>query len=157
SVFNGPALDAWIAQSKTLGRYEIVGTSVPGGPRAVLKQTNAVDILTYDINDNLTVKNIAGFVQTKGYTISDTDAAPFQGFHTSLPTQSNGPSNQYSEELQLQGKAFDKKLTYVIGTFNRWQRVEDPKPTYSYSLNSRSGSLSIAEGETNSLFAEGTY
>jgi len=45
----------------------------------------------------------------------------------------------------------------VVGTFNRWQRVQDPQPSYSYSLGSRSGSLSIAEGETNSLFAEGTY
>jgi iron complex outermembrane recepter protein len=154
----GPAaVDGWIAQQTQLGRYQIVGTSVPGGPRNVLEQTNFVDVTTFDLTDNLTIKNIVGFVQTKGFSWTDTDASPFRGFETSFPTEFSGPSRQYSEELQLQGSAFDDKLTYVIGSFNRWTKQDEPAITYSYSLGNRAGTLSQTEGETNSVFAEGTY
>jgi iron complex outermembrane receptor protein len=154
----GPAaVDAWIAQTLQLGRYEIVGTSVPGGPRNVLEQTNVVDITTFDLTDNLTIKNIIGFVQSKGFNVADTDASPFLAFDTSFPTEFSGPSRQYSEELQLQGNAFDDKLTYVVGTFNRWQKLDEPAIVYSYSLGNRAGTLSQTEGTTHSVFAEGTY
>jgi iron complex outermembrane receptor protein len=154
----GPeAVDAWIAQQNSLGRYKIVGTSVPGGPRSVLEQTNFVNITNYDLTDHLTIKNIVGFVQTSGFSWTDTDATPFLAFDTSFPTEYQGPQRQYSEELQLQGQAFDNKLTYVVGSFNRWQKQDEPAVVYSYSLGTRAGTLSQSEGKTNSVFAEGTY
>ncbi len=149
-------VDAWIAQQTQLGRYEIVGTSVEGGPRSVLEQTNFVNVTTFDLTDNLTIKNIIGFVQTRGFSWTDTDASPFRAFETSFPTEYPGPSRQYSEELQLQGNAFGGKLTYVIGSFNRWTKQDEPAISYSWSLGTRSGTLSETEGDTKSVFAEGT-
>jgi outer membrane receptor protein involved in Fe transport len=126
-AFGGAALNAWIAESLRLYPYTIVGTDVPGGPRDVLHQINVTDILTYDLTNNLKIKNIAGFYSSRENTIADTDGTPFTGYETGIPpTTFSGPTLQYSEELQIQGEDADKRLTYVIGTFNSQNNIQDP-------------------------------
>jgi iron complex outermembrane recepter protein len=156
TIFGGPAFDAWIAQQMSLGRYEIVGTSVPGGTWSKTEQANFVNNTTLELTDHLQLKGILGFVQSESSGVGDTDATPFRILETSLPTDFSGPSRQYSAELQLQGEAFGDALTYVVGSFNRWQKQDEPAVAYSYTLGSRAGTMSFAEGETNSVFAEGT-
>ncbi len=156
TVFGGPEFDAWIEQQSQLGRYEIVGMSVPGGTWSKSEQINFVNNTTFDLSEDVQLKAIFGFVQNESSGVNDTDATPFPILETSLPTGFNGPTRQYSVELQWQGEAFDDALTYVIGTFNRWQKQDEPAVVYSYTLGTRAGTLSYAEGETNSFFAEGT-
>jgi len=155
-VFAGPALNAWIAQSLKLYPYNIVGTDI--STRDVTHQTNVTNITTYTINDNLKIKNIIGFDSTTEHSVSDIDASPFPGYETGIaPTQFSGPTLQYSEELQLQGEAFDKHLTYVLGTFNDQNNIQDPGIIYQAVLGSESATQSVQSGHTHSIFAEGTY
>jgi iron complex outermembrane receptor protein len=157
ATFDGPALDAWMRRQEGLGRYEIVGNSVIGGPRQRLDQLNFINTTSYQLAPQLKLRNIAGFVQDRNRTITDTDATPFQIFETSFPTELAGPTRQYTDELQLQGTALDNSLAYVVGTFNRWLKQDEPATMYSYSLGVRSGTRSRAEGNTTSVFAEATY
>jgi iron complex outermembrane receptor protein len=157
-AFAGPALDAWIARSLSLGPYAIVGTDVPGGPRDVLRQSNLTDILTYTFSDALKVRNIFGFYSSRENAIADTDATPFGAYETGIPpTVFSGPTLQYSDELQVQGSALNGQLRYVIGSFNRWNNVEDPGIIYQQILGVTSALRSVQSGRTHSLFAEGTY
>jgi iron complex outermembrane recepter protein len=155
-VFGGPALNAWIAQSLKLYPYNIVGEDVR--TRDAVRQSNVTDILTYDLTDNLKIKNIIGFYSNKDNAVSDIDASPFAGYETGIPpTRFSGPTLQYSEEFQLQGQAFDKHLTYVLGTFNDQNNIQDPGIIYQAVLGARSATQSVTSGHTHSLFAEGTY
>ena len=155
-ALGGPALNAWIAESLKLGPYTIVGLDVT--PRDVVHQTNITDILTYELNDNLKIKNIVGFYSLKENDVADIDGTPFAGYETSIaPTTFSGPTLQYSEELQLQGEAFDKRLTYVLGTFNDQNNIQDPGTIYQDVLGAVSATRSVTSGHTHSLFAEGTY
>jgi iron complex outermembrane receptor protein len=156
TVFGGPALNAWIAQSLKLYPYNIVGTDI--STRDATRQTNVTNITTYTINDNLKIKNIIGFDSTTDHSVSDIDASPFPGYESGIaPTTFNGPTLQYSEELQLQGEAFDKHLTYVLGTFNDQNNIQDPGIIYQAVLGSVSATQSVQSGHTHSIFAEGTY
>jgi iron complex outermembrane recepter protein len=155
-ALGGPALNAWIADSLKLGPYTIVGLDVT--PRDVVHQTNITDILTYELNDNLKIKNIVGFYSLKENSVSDIDGTPFAGYETGIaPTTFSGPTLQYSEEFQLQGDAFDKRLTYVLGTFNDQNNIQDPGIIYQDVLGAVSATRSVTSGHTHSLFAEGTY
>lgn len=158
SVFGGPELEEWIQQQEDLGRYAIVGTSVEGGPRSKTERIDFVSTTTYDLSPSLSLRAIMGYSEDDNSgSRSDTDASPFPAFETSFPTNYSGPSRQYSAELQAQGEAFGGRLTYVLGSFNQWLRQDDPAIGYSFSLGTRSGSRSATEGQSNSIFAEGTY
>jgi iron complex outermembrane receptor protein len=155
-LLGGPALNAWIAQSNHLYPYTIVGTDVD--PRDSTHQTNFTNITTYEISDNLKIKNIIGVTSLKDNSVSDIDASPFQGYESGIAgTQFSGPTLQYSEELQLQGEAFNKRLSYVIGTFNDQNNIQDPGIIYQAVLGSVSATQSVVSGHTHSIFGEGTY
>jgi hypothetical protein len=78
------------------------------------------NVTTWDVADNLTVKNIAAARIFKQLSTTD-------DFGTFLPVLNVGvPGNQrqwgdnsiqYTEELQLQGKALNDKLSWVVGGF----------------------------------------
>ncbi len=78
------------------------------------------DIFDLQLTDNLTIRNIASYAELKnyysydgdGYNLPSYDVNPFTG--RSIPRDN---IKQYSEELQLQGKALDGKLEYVLGGF----------------------------------------
>ena len=157
-ALGGAALNAWIGESLRLFPYTIVGLDVTGGPRDVLHQINVTDILTYDLTDHLKIKNIVGVYSSRENAVADTDGTPFMGYETGIPpTQFSGPTMQYSEEFQLQGDLADKRLSYVVGTFNSQNNIEDPGVSYQEVLGVKSGTLSVTSGHTHSVFAEGTY
>ncbi|MDB5444712.1 MAG: TonB-dependent receptor [Phenylobacterium sp.] len=77
----------------------------------------AINTTTYDLTTDLTIKNIFGFIRAKGYT---NDAQEDDGTVTltevDLPLIPRPRKNeQLTDELQLQGKAFDGRLTYTVG------------------------------------------
>lgn len=155
--FGGSALEEWIAQQESLGRYEIVGTSVEGGPKTASRQILIRNVTRFDINEHLTLRNIIGASQLRTFSRTDTDASPFPWFETAPPFRWTGPQREYSEELQLQGSAFSDRLTFVAGTFNSWSRSDEVVPLYSVSLGVTSGLLNDPSTDTNSVYAEGSY
>jgi iron complex outermembrane receptor protein len=77
---------------------------------------------TYAINDNLTLKNIVGYNRVNSQQQNDVVGSPFALLPIS-PTP--GPTSegygfateQYSDELQLIGTAFAKRLNYILGLY----------------------------------------
>ena len=89
------------------------------GHDAQLKE--AVNKTTYTVNDDLSIKSIAGYNQVDSHDRLDVDGSPFE----ILTTASTGPNaegifystEQYSEELQLAGTALTKRLNYLVGGY----------------------------------------
>jgi len=90
------------------------------GHDAQLKE--AVNKTTYTVNDDLSIKNIAGYNQVIARDRFDADGSPFEILTSGT---SGGPkqegllysTEQYSEELQLAGTALAKRLDYLVGGY----------------------------------------
>src|SRR5580658_1134042 len=82
----------------------------------------AVNKTTYTVNDDLSIKNIAGYNQVVSRDRIDADGSPFLVVTNSAIggqyTEGNLYSTeQYSEELQLAGTGLVKRLSYLIGGY----------------------------------------
>ena len=90
------------------------------GHDAQLKE--AVNKTTYTVNDELSIKNVAGYNQVDSRDRFDADGSPFEILTSGT---SGGPNQggllysteQYSEELQLAGTALAKRLNYLVGGY----------------------------------------
>ena len=123
---------------------------------------------SFEINDNMTLKNVAGWANSRTTYSVDTDGTPYgifgYGVFDDLPNNYGQlvRDDQYSEELQLQGKAFDQKLDYIFGgyysqeKFNTYfdQRFFDLSPLFPAA----SAPQQIAQTfKSEAIFAQGTY
>ncbi len=158
----GPSIAALVAQQRQLGLYTLTGTDRANGERT--EQLDIVDIATYNINDNLKVKNILGYEETSNLAYNtahvDIDGLPLPVLNgpTPLASERPGPNAQYNEELQLQGSALDDKLSFTVGTFNQVLDSRGPYPIiYSNSFNSVTGSSGTTDSRSNAVYAQGTY
>jgi iron complex outermembrane receptor protein len=69
-----------------------------------------------DLTDNLSVKNIFGYIWSKGNVGNDSDADGSLQTFASLPAFPRLPVNdQYTDEVQFQGNLLDNRLTYIFG------------------------------------------
>jgi iron complex outermembrane receptor protein len=85
----------------------------------------------FEFSDNLRIKNIFGYrdLDYQYSTDADGTAVPVFGSRTSLtesvtldPRMATLESEQYSDELQLLGSAFDDRLEWIVGGY--WFRME---------------------------------
>jgi len=153
-------------QQLRLGKYATLGSDINGDSFNNSSQLNIVNTTNWDLTDNLTIKNIFGYQEVNNAARTDTDGTPFPILdgRTVLPTGATLPITQttpdvnYTEELQLLGKAFGEKLTYTIGTFNEWTALRSPdQPGYTSTLGFVNGSIIYRSSRTNGLYAQGTY
>src|SRR3546814_3656222 len=74
---------------------------------------------SWEISDNVTLKNIFGYRENELETRGNNDGLPANPtgfvFYKTLHSQNN--DRQISDELQIQGQAFDNKLDYILGAF----------------------------------------
>jgi iron complex outermembrane receptor protein len=137
------------------------------GPLEKAQNIDVADIFRWDINEDLTFRNILGYVDSKQLLRNDFDGSPLitQSFDTARGwnTSSSGASagagiaRQYTEEAQLQGKALDGKLQYQLGAFLKY---ESQGPSQSMVVSQ--GTFLVATGgggssRTQALYAQGTY
>jgi iron complex outermembrane receptor protein len=158
----GPSIASLIAQQQRLGPYTITGTDRANGERT--EQLDIVDIATYNINDNLKVKNILGYEETSNLAYNtahvDIDGLPLPVLNGPTPAASQrpGPNAQYNEELQLQGSALDDKLSFTVGTFNQVLDSRGPYPVvYTNSFGQVTGTSGTTDSRSNAIYAQGTY
>jgi iron complex outermembrane receptor protein len=120
------------------------------------RHSGITNITTVDVAANLTVKNILGYRENRQHLEYDLDGTPLpllQTFHT---TPWWVRDNQFTEELQLQGKSFDDRLTWIAGGY--YEKIES-KPILRAStqffqdVTQRPSALNISRA----LFAQGTY
>jgi len=137
-------------QQLRLGKYATLGSDINGDSFNNSSQLNIVNTTNWDLTDDITIRNIFGYQEVNNAARTDTDGTPFPILdgRTVLPTGATLPITQttpdvnYTEELQLQGKAFGEKLTYTIGTFNEWTALRSPdRPGYTSTLGGVNGSI----------------
>lgn len=127
---------------------------------SVTKAHSVVNVTTFDVTDNLTLKNIASHVwgsTLAGYP-SDADATIFiinDGNPRSFGARGNLP-NTFSNELQVSGSLFDDSLDFVAGAFT-YREKQDPRDpsfgSYARSLND-SATRSSYRNTNRSLYGQ---
>ncbi len=124
----GPAglatLTAQLAEQRALGARTVVAHSDPN-PLDKNWNFGVMDTAIWNINDNLTLKNLASFLENKVVINQDLD-----GSGAVLLDQTNGhgwttDTAQITEEIQLQGKALDDKLSLTAGLFGLYTHPEN--------------------------------
>ncbi|MCB2079593.1 MAG: TonB-dependent receptor, partial [Novosphingobium sp.] len=123
-VFQG-SLEQATALQRSLGPWTSL-SSVP--PTHEAENYFVINTTEIDLGPDTMIKNIFGYNKAKAYDFYDYDGSPFHFFETqgTLTPDAikvdNGEgfrlrTRQISNELQLQGKALDGRLDYVVGFY----------------------------------------
>jgi iron complex outermembrane recepter protein len=159
---------------------------LPGFPAQVLQQSQAlgirqtaldgqtlyktlnwgiIDILTWDITDYLSFKNIAAFQETKSDNLFDLDGTPLpilQGVDSRTWANTSGlpDTDVFTEEAQINGKLFDDKLSYQLGGFLEYDKPLG-LPFYAIDVLGIPGSANIVSYGTrvqsHAIYTQETY
>jgi iron complex outermembrane receptor protein len=152
----GPALDQALALQKQLGWNTMVGSNQKTWQKQF--QTNASNITEWTLNDDLTLKNIIGFQSVKNEGTSDIDGVPFPIIDTFVPpSQPSGPLLQGSEEVQLLGKLFDKRLSYTAGVFLLGTHTDHPRVSFSNVFGNLNGTITDSNGRTKAVYGQANF
>ncbi len=83
-----------------------------------IKGGGATDIFSWNINPNMTLRNIASYARMQNYIANDQDGSIFPAYDT-FPFKNNPVDDTASvtEELQLQGTTPDGNLNYIFGVY----------------------------------------
>ena len=131
------------------------------------KATYVANITDLELGTGTVLKNIFGYGDAKVYDHYDYDASPYplltNGGVPGAPPSAYLRNQQMSEELQLQGKLFDR-LQYIVGAFYASQYTDNDSPIqgtfivppnlsggFAVRYNSRVRTKSVA------VFTQGTY
>ena len=127
--------------------------------------SNTTDI---ELNDNLVLRNIASYAELKSYYAGDQDGTIAPVYDTGATIESRTSPrddfHQFTEELQLQGKAADGKFTYTLGGFYFKQKPGGEMNSYSINVCSRPTEKGCQKGfggiqahsESKALYAQAT-
>lgn len=149
-----PGIAQSVIDQKNLGtRVQLPTNSNQNSHKSTLA---AIDILEYDISDQLTLKNIASYQHDTINQIIEADGSPYPVFslqQTFVPFMVTA----YTEELQLRGQAFDDRLNWTIGGFY----YKAPLPSYLSSLyvflGQQSRVTQRAGGDSEAVFGQASY
>jgi iron complex outermembrane receptor protein len=113
-----PTLPALFAEQQALGPRTILGR--PSSEIGKDYFYGFTDIASWDISDNLSLKNIAAARIFKQLSVDDFTSIGLPIAIFGFPGNNHGWNNnevQYTEELQLSGKALDDRLDWRVGGF----------------------------------------
>jgi iron complex outermembrane recepter protein len=96
-----------------LGAGEGGNLDVFGKPYEKLKNWGVTNKTTWELSDTVTLKNIFGYRRLQRDQVQDYDGIPA---FLITPYQYSRSRN-ISEEFQVQGKALDRKLDYIVGAY----------------------------------------
>jgi iron complex outermembrane recepter protein len=120
AIFGPTAGPAALALQQSLGP-RAVATSVggPGEPGGLDKTYSygITDIATYNLSDDVTLKNIFGYRVLKNLVRYDIDGSLLQSLDQVSPGGWNLNNEQYTDEFQIQGKSLNNNLTWIAGAF----------------------------------------
>lgn len=142
----------------------------------------AANTTTFDLGNDLVLKNIAGFSASNTHDLGSSVGAPFPVFYSAtLALDGNGAAildpdgnvtykdkgnhvqnRTVSNELQLQGKALDQALTYIVGAYYQYESSKTlfPQVYFDFSpvvAGSNATSNFQIIDETPAAFAQATY
>ncbi len=153
-----PGVNGLVAAQQKLGVREVLGRSTPGiGKDYFYGLTNKT---TWDISDNLTLKNIAAARIFKQLSSNDDITNPLPLLNIGDPVNNHGwndNSVQYTEELQLQGKSFNDKLAWVLGGYLELDHPLGETVDPSTAVGNTSYYHFHQVDRSQAVFAQGTY
>ncbi|MBV9511460.1 MAG: TonB-dependent receptor, partial [Caulobacteraceae bacterium] len=127
-----------------------------------------IDTAVYALSPYLSFENIFGFVDAEGFTNDAADADGLQNRTTiDLPAVPGRPrrNRQTTDELQLEGKSFEERLSWLVGGL--WDRTREPggrninlsTESIIGAANPWGGPGSLLEGrfEQNNIDSYGAY
>jgi iron complex outermembrane receptor protein len=169
-LFPGGTL-AWVGVQKALGPG-VTEANSSLFHRAI--STYLTNTTTIELSSDLTLKNIFGYNKNRANDGFDYDSFPYFLFEDGALFSADHKSRvreqgyitdtkQFSEELQLQGKAFGGNLTYVVGGFYSSQDdVHESNLAYTFFFGGLNGPVQFAYNAKNkdkskAAFAQGTY
>ena len=164
---NAAGYAAVVARQKLLGPWQVDVTDQHG--KLFFNGTNhyLINTTTADISDQATVKNIFGWTKSRShYNISE-QGAPYFVQCTCDPTHNDYGNEEiteaFSDELQIQGKALDGRLDYIVGAFyyhsnaiTHWPQIYfDLNPPFPPSVGFKSLFRTI--DDSKALYTQMTY
>jgi iron complex outermembrane receptor protein len=154
---------AYVDEQKALGPYK---TNYTGDETHRENDWFLSNNTTVDLSDNLTLRNILGFSRSWTHSEAGSIGAPYNIFLSeNFATGFKGNrvlADSTSEEIQLQGKAFDGKLTYVTGFYFQHQQVDTVWPQVYFELEpfippANVTSAFRSRNRTEAVYAQGSY
>ena len=153
-----PDLPVILAEQEALGVRTQIGTDMPLLSKAYI--WGITDIARWDVQDDLTIKNIAAVRVNKILSTADLDGTQLAILGVGDPVHPRGWSTstaQFTEEPQIQGRSFGGKLQWTVGGF-----LEFVHPAgYTLSASPAFGSVQYQEAHNSSrsqaAYAQGIY
>ncbi|MDB5583589.1 MAG: TonB-dependent receptor [Bradyrhizobium sp.] len=142
----------------TLAAQQALGVRVNQAP--LLLRSKALDYgftnkSTFDINDNLSIKNIIAYRVTRRNEAADYDGTALNFLDNRYVTDqewSTG-SQQFTEEFQVQGKISPAKLQYILGYYHEFTKPGFVQEVPGYTLGSFSERLFTNRDISDAVFA----
>jgi iron complex outermembrane receptor protein len=153
-----PALKSVFAQQQAAGVRAVVGRSTPGIGKDYFY--GFTDQATWNISDDLTLKNIAAARVFKQLTSSENSGTYLPILSLGDPinnTDWNDNSVQYTEEIQLQGKALHDKLEWVLGGFLEFDHPLGHTTQITTALGNQSYNHFYITNRSQAVYAHGIY
>ncbi|HTJ65224.1 MAG TPA: TonB-dependent receptor plug domain-containing protein, partial [Alphaproteobacteria bacterium] len=154
-----PGIEDLVGQQQQLGARTELGHAVQGIGKDYFY--GFTDTATWDIADELTLKNIASarvFKQLS--TTDDFGAGNLPILNVGVPgnnQQWGDNSVHYTEELQLQGKSLDDKLDWVVGGYLEYDHPLGDTLLGSTAVGNTSYYHFNETARSQALFAHGIY
>lgn len=154
-------LVAYVDEQRRIGPYK---TRHPGGAKHEGEDFNASNTTKYELSENLTLKNILGYSESKTDSEQPQLGAPFVTILTANAlTGKSGNEldvDSFSDELQLQGKAGD--LSYIAGYYFQRMKTDTLWPQTYFDVSpiitpTYAQNHFRIRNRTNALYTQGTY
>ncbi len=120
-------------------------------PKDKLDLWGVAGTVTWDFNANITLKSITSYRDTKSDFNLDQDHSP----HSVAEVASHSTQDQFTQELQLLGTAYDGALNYIVGLYY-FEESGDYLETINFSpVYFRSGGS--IDNDSAAAYAQATY
>ena len=114
----GQQLTDFYDRLQTYGDYDVESSIDPKSRIRLFGVNNSISV---ELSDDLTLKNIFGYRRTRYHESNDSEGSAIPLLDAFNVTN----INQFSNETQLQGKAFDNRLSFILGVYFFDQKGRD--------------------------------
>lgn len=126
-------------------------------PRVFVRTYAGIDKFSFDINDQLTLKNIASYTWFEHLYRWDQDGSLLPLSDQTTPDNVRATNQRViTEELQLQGVAFNDNFNYVAGAYYEFTDADGIATNHSGIVSFARRQYEIKK-ESYAPFAQGTY
>lgn len=144
---------------RSQGKY-VVSADAPFTHRA--RSMMIVNKTTFEISDSLSIKNIFGLTRTRNFINYDTDYSPYPIIEqfapgTIDPQIENSKTRSWSDEFQIEGKAFDDRLNFILGAFYIDSRETYLSPLWIGAYNLQIAYNASTGNKSKAVFGQATY